>query len=219
MSVSDWEVVGKLALALVLGGFIGLEREIHSQPAGLRTHMVVALGAALLMLLSLEMRRIQHDADPGRIAAQVVSGIGFLGAGAILRFGMSVKGLTTAACLWTAAGIGLAVGAGYYLGAVSATVLTLIATFVFDKFERLFIEGRVYKRFVITAKEGTGIVRKMESILQRHDIKIKQIGIEKDLVERKIQIKITSICPYAIDLETLTQELSSSSDIERIEVE
>jgi putative Mg2+ transporter-C (MgtC) family protein len=219
MNVTDGEVIGRLALALVLGGMIGFEREMHSQPAGLRTHMVVALGAALLMLLSIDMAKLRPEADPGRIAAQVVSGIGFLGAGAILRFGMSVKGLTTAACLWTAAGIGMGIGAGYYVGAIAATLLTLMTTFLVDKFERIYIGGRAYKKFVIHAKDASGTVERTEAILLRRTIKVKQIGIQKDLLEHKVQITITGICPIDADLEAITREISAFPEVERIVIE
>src|SRR3989338_8267903 len=103
---TDFEKIGYLLLAAVLGGLIGLERELHSQPAGLKTHMIVSIGAALITLVSLEFAKKYTGIDASRVASNIVTGIGFLGAGAIMRFGTSVRGLTTAACLWTAAGIG-----------------------------------------------------------------------------------------------------------------
>src|SRR5438045_3802502 len=115
MGPADLEMAGRLCLAGLLGGLIGFEREVNSQPAGLRTHMIVSLGSCLIMLVSIHMSELAPGrSDPARIAAQVVAGIGFLGAGAIMRSGLSVRGLTTAACLWTAAAIGLAVGCGYW---------------------------------------------------------------------------------------------------------
>ena len=107
-----------LLAAAGLGSLIGLEREIHGQPAGLRTHMILAVGASLAAILSISYSQFLSSpnlpSDPGRIVAQVVSGVGFLGAGAILRFGVSVKGLTTASSLWTTAIIGIACGSGYF---------------------------------------------------------------------------------------------------------
>ena len=106
----------RLALAMLAGGLVGLEREIHRQTAGLRTHILISLGSCLLMMLSIWMpQSVGLDkGDPGRIAAQVVSGIGFLGAGAFIKIGNNVKGLTTAASIWVVAAIGLAIGAGMY---------------------------------------------------------------------------------------------------------
>src|ERR1044072_6911532 len=111
----------RLSVAAALGGSIGLERELRERQAGLRTHLVVCVGSALFTLVS-AYAFISPKVDPTRIAAQIVSGIGFLGAGAIIRQGLSVRGLTTAATLWLVAAIGMASGAGYYDAAVIATL-------------------------------------------------------------------------------------------------
>jgi len=129
--LSDWDLALRLLLAAGLGSLIGAERERLAWTAGLRTHMLVCVGACLIMIVSaFGFAGIINDyhviLDPSRIAAQVVSGIGFLGAGAILLRGDVVKGLTTAASLWTVAAIGLAVGGGLYLAAVIATVIILV---------------------------------------------------------------------------------------------
>jgi putative Mg2+ transporter-C (MgtC) family protein len=130
-TLSWGSVTLRLAIAAGLGGAVGLERELRERQAGLRTHLVVCVGAALFTLVSaygfrdvVEQGRIV--VDPTRIAAQIVSGIGFLGAGAIIRQGLSVRGLTTAATLWLVAAIGMAVGAGFYSGAVIATLVALL---------------------------------------------------------------------------------------------
>lgn len=128
------EVLVRLAAAAVLGGAIGFEREIREREAGLRTHMLVSVGAALFTLVSAYAWRDFRFSteggivfDPTRIAAQIVTGIGFLGAGAIIRQGLLVRGLTTAATLWVVAAIGMAAGAGYYSAAVITTVLVLLS--------------------------------------------------------------------------------------------
>jgi putative Mg2+ transporter-C (MgtC) family protein len=128
------EALLRVALAAVLGGALGLERELREREAGLRTHLLVAVGSALFTIVSaygfhafLSSGASVVRADPTRIAAQIVTGIGFLGAGAIIRQGLSIRGLTTAATLWVVAAIGLAVGAGYYAGAVITTVVALVA--------------------------------------------------------------------------------------------
>lgn len=220
MTSQELEMIGKLALAAVLGGLIGLEREMHSQPAGLRTHMVVAIGACLLMLVSIFMHdRWPDKADPGRIAAQVVTGIGFLGAGAILRFGMSVKGLTTAACLWTAAAIGLAVGAGYWTAGVTATGLTLVAIFVFDKIEKAFLTGKAYRRLVIHAKDAVGLLGRVEAVMERAGAGVKEVDLQRDLVEKKLQISIIATCRDRTDVDALSREISAIGDVEKVEID
>lgn len=128
------EVVFRVVLAAALGGAVGLERELREREAGLRTHMLVSVGAALFTMVSAyawtDWRFSTQEGlvfDPTRIAAQVVSGIGFLGAGAIIRQGLSVRGLTTAATLWVVAAIGMAAGVGYYEAAVVTTALVLLS--------------------------------------------------------------------------------------------
>ena len=131
----DWpEVLLRLALAAVLGAAIGVERELREREAGLRTHLLVSVGSALFTIVSAYGFReflvnggAVVRADPTRIAAQIVTGIGFLGAGAIIRQGLSVRGLTTAATLWVVAAIGMAAGAGYYSAAVITTVLVILS--------------------------------------------------------------------------------------------
>ena len=128
----DWpEVLGRLALAAVLGAVLGLERELREREAGLRTHLLVSVGSALFTIVSAygfrEFVVSGASVDPTRIAAQIVTGIGFLGAGAIIRQGLAIRGLTTAATLWVVAAIGLASGAGYYSAAVITTAVALAA--------------------------------------------------------------------------------------------
>ena len=131
--MSVYEIIFKLALAGILGGLIGLERESLNRPAGLRTYTLVTVGSALAMIVSLDMYFQYYqtvNADPGRIAAQVISGIGFLGAGTIMREGATVRGLTTAAGLWVVACIGLAVGAGLYIQQLLLPFLFYLSLFI-----------------------------------------------------------------------------------------
>ncbi len=220
MGTSDLEMVGRLALAGVLGGLIGLERETHGQSAGLRTHMVVALGACLIMLVSFHVNSLNPErADPGRIAAQVVTGIGFLGAGAILRFGMSVKGLTTAACLWTAAGIGLAAGCGYWKAAGVTTVFTLLTVFLLDRIEKTVLHGRSFRRIVIHAKDAAGLVGRVEEILEGLGLGIKEVDIQRDLVEKKLQITVLATCEEKADVDALSRGIGDIGEVEKVEIE
>ena len=143
--IFQYEVVFvfRILLAMLLGGIIGAERERKNRSAGFRTHILVTVGACMFMIVSISMpmmistmpNGIVNNADPGRIAAQVVSGIGFLGAGAIMQDKGKVRGLTTAASLWVVAAIGLAIGAGMYFTAVVTTIFLLLILSVFAKFE------------------------------------------------------------------------------------
>ena len=149
---NDFQMIGRLLLTLFLSGLIGLERQVHRRDAGLRTHILVALGSCLIMLTSLYVFDIYKDKvslDPARIAAGVITGIGFLGAGTIIREPEGVRGLTTAASLWVVSGIGLAVGVGFNRVAIYTTVLVLIVLHLFRYTEDHLLKNPKFKN-----KEG-----------------------------------------------------------------
>jgi putative Mg2+ transporter-C (MgtC) family protein len=129
----------RLLLSVLFGGAIGYVREIKKKAAGLRTHMLVCMGSAIFTLISIDMAKGSLSADPTRIAASVVTGIGFLGAGAIFQSGVSVRGLTTAASIWVCAAIGIAVGAGYYDIASFSTILALIVIQLLQIVEKKYL--------------------------------------------------------------------------------
>jgi len=143
------EYVARVLGALILGGIVGMEREYHEKPAGFRTHMLICMGAAIFTIISLMVGE-RFNQDPGRISAQIVSGMGFLGAGAILRDGVKVTGLTTAAGIWLVAAIGMAVGYGHYVLALSSVLLFLIAQVLLVWFERLL--DRIRHRAIIRVR-------------------------------------------------------------------
>lgn len=133
------EVIKRILLAVVLSSAIGIERELRQRGAGFRTHILVCLGSTLIMLTSMYVFDIYKNVtavDPARIAAGIVTGIGFLCAGTIIRYGEGVKGLTTAASLWVTSGIGMAVGCGFYSAAIAVTVLSLAVLIFFRRFEK-----------------------------------------------------------------------------------
>jgi putative Mg2+ transporter-C (MgtC) family protein len=142
--LTDSQIIYRLSLTVLLSGVIGLERQVQRRHAGLRTHILLALGSCLIMLTSLYVFDIYKDitqADPARIAAGVITGIGFLGAGTIIRDNEGIRGLTTAASLWVVSGIGLAVGCGFGHAAIYTTVLTLIVLFILR-----YVEGMILPR-------------------------------------------------------------------------
>ena len=138
--MTDLVVLQRLLAVTLIAGLIGFERERHGRAAGFRTHILVGVGSCLIMLTGIDlMTTLPNGAgvDPTRMASQVISGIGFLGAGTIIRFGGSVRGLTTAASLWAVGGIGLAVGAGFLRGAIITGVVVFVVLFFFSPIERL----------------------------------------------------------------------------------
>lgn len=173
-----WQPVIRLVLAGVLSGLIGLERESHGRPAGLRTHILVSVGSALIMLTSIYgFPGTIGPRDPARLAAQVVSGIGFLGAGTILREGANIRGLTTAASLWVAAGIGLAAGCGYYIPAVATTAMAVATLVLLERFERKMVSSRTLVIEVRT-KDRPGQLGSIAVALGRHNLNIRDVDIE-----------------------------------------
>jgi putative Mg2+ transporter-C (MgtC) family protein len=155
MNTTDPVIVDilRICAAMLAGGLIGLEREYRDKSAGFRTLIFIGAGAALITILSY---KIGGDEDPGRITANIVTGIGFLGAGAILRDGMRVAGLTTAATIWLTAAIGMAFGAGEYLFGASVTFLALLVLWVFPAFEHAvdrIREERVYEATIVGGRE------------------------------------------------------------------
>ena len=137
--VSDQEVIFRLFLAVLFSGLIGLEREVSGRAAGFRTHILVCVGSTLVMLTAIHLMDLYQgmaSIDPGRVAAQVVSGIGFLGAGTIIRFGGSVRGLTTAASIWAVGGVGIAMAVGFYSGALLTGLIVIVTLFLLSPVER-----------------------------------------------------------------------------------
>lgn len=155
---NQWVFAGQLVLAAFLGGLIGLERERGHRPAGLRTFMLVSVGSALFTILSIyAFPTLSGIRDTARVAAQIVAGIGFLGAGTVWRAQNAVKGLTTAAGLWVAAAIGMAVGAGFGLLATAATVLVLIILTVLLRFETMILRRDARERLAKLADEANNV--------------------------------------------------------------
>jgi len=173
--------LARIFLAAVLGGLVGLERDIHGRAAGLRTHLLVSLGAAVFTVLSQWVAAGGAQGatvpDPGRIAAQIVTGIGFLGAGVILKEGVSVRGLTTAACLWTAAAIGMSAGAGYWKLAVATTLVALLSLVGLKAFEGLYKKDSYRSLTVVTQGAHSGAV---VDLVGRENLKIVSCEIERD---------------------------------------
>lgn len=213
--------IKKIFLAMILGGTVGFERELHRQPAGLRTHIIVCVGACLITIASIKIatRYTAGTVDPTRITAQIVSGIGFLGAGAILRYGASVKGLTTAACLWAVSGIGLAIGLSFYAESIIATFFILFTTLVLDRVEKSIIHGKINKALTVTLKDSPGIIGLFEDKLQKLGITIKSLGMNKILLEQKIELHCVIKIPDTLDIDALNKEISVIDGIERIDIE
>ena len=225
LTIPYWEVVLRLVLASLLCGAIGFERETRDQPAGFRTHILLGLGAALFTLVSaygfepftraaLGGGGLQFD--PTRIAAQIIAGVGFLGAGAIIRQGGDVRGLTTAASLWAASAIGMAVGAGYLFGAGAATVLAVATLYALRRFRSSVISPLRLDSAGLELdlkNHGSNPVDALQ-ILRRHNISIRNMDavIDEERARYKLQVRIH---PSA-NVHDVLAELSGLPEVERI---
>ncbi|SHG13051.1 MgtC/SapB family protein [Ornithinibacillus halophilus] len=212
--------VVRILVALVLSGLIGFEKELKNHSAGFRTHILVGIGSCLMMLLStygFEAFIEKYDNvrfDPARIPSYVISGIGFLGAGTIIVYGGTIRGLTTAASIWAVAGLGLVVGAGMYATAVFTTLVILLSLVFLNNFEKLFKKGHRSQIIEIIALPNLP-VNHIVSIFEKYTLIIKKVEIVK--VEnnlRSIYIKIER--NDNIDRITLFEELSNIESVKNV---
>ena len=211
------EIVLRLMLATVLGGFIGYEREHTNRPAGFRTHILVCSGAALVMITSqyLMHRYPSNTIDPSRLGAQVISGIGFLGAGTIIRDGFNVRGLTTAASLWAVSCVGIAVGSGFYVGAVAATVFIFLTLITLKKAERRFSRRNRYRTFIVEADNTNGLIGQVSSYLEGKRVELKNIQLYKSKENAQMIKLLVKLPGSAIDLQTLS-DLQSLEGVKKV---
>ncbi|HEV2091807.1 MAG TPA: MgtC/SapB family protein [Rubrobacter sp.] len=229
LTISGVEVVVRLLATVVLCGLIGLERETRDQAAGFRTHILLGLGAALFTLVSaygfpeftlaaLEGGGRGVQFDPTRIAAQVVTGVGFLGAGAIIRRGFDVRGLTTAASLWAAAAIGLACGAGFYFGAAATTAVVLIALYLL-RGVRIYVVSRFRTAFGVLSVRfsdaGAELPRVVE-IIESRDVRIRSTDaeIEEGRASYELQLRI----PPGRHVQEMLAEISALPSVGRVRI-
>ncbi len=225
MELTVWEIALRLGLAVIFGGLVGFERETHNRPAGFRTHILVCTGSALIMMVSaygfLNEFGTGYQLDPGRIAAQVVTGIGFLGAGTILQQRGSVRGLTTAASIWVVSGIGLATGIGFYAGAALATLLVLISLLYLGRVDRKILQRRRIKVLQIKAVDQPGMLSRVTGVISDSKLDIKKAYLQaheydSSLEREVVEIELALVAPQNFDESFLFSRLSALSGILKI---
>jgi len=221
--ISERDIIIRILVGAVLGAAVGLERELNDQPAGLRTHIILVVGATLAMVLSVNLghlfARPGLPADPARLAAQVISGIGFLGAGAILRFGYNVKGLTTATSLWTMAIVGMAVGAGYYLVGLITTSIMLIVLVFLHIFKNRFVRAAATRYLTLEIDYSKGVVRSTRKIIQNLSDSVSSFSIQRSVKNKRVRIQ--AVARFARDqkLENLIDAISEVEGVRNIKIE
>jgi len=221
--ITDGEILLRILIAAGLGMLVGLERERQSQPAGLRTHIVLVCGSTLAMVLSINLamqfRGLVPNGDPARLAAQVLSGIGFLGAGAILRFGPTVKGLTTAASLWTMAVVGLAVGAGYLLAAAGGTALLLVVLIVLTRVENRMIIPNISAQFSVYAIDRAGVVQQVRDLIRQNSLEVDHFRLRRNVSRQRVRIDAVVKVHGSEALEQLSAKISEIEGVKVVKYE
>lgn len=216
MTTPVWEVAVRLFLAVVLGGAIGYQREITEKPAGLRTHALVSLGSAIFMIVSTDLQPALglERTDIARIAAGVVTGIGFLGAGAIIRRGSIVRGLTTAASIWVVAGVGLAVGGGLYVPSIITTILALVTLTALVYIEQRAVPGhRTIRMVAVDNPQQLGIIT---SALGEINVTVRTIEIEPIEGEGTNVIELGLLIPSGAGSDQIVAKLASLKGVSDI---
>lgn len=218
--------IGRIAIGAVLGGIIGYERDRHGKHVGFRTHLIVAMASATFMVVSAQFVRFQSyaegqfvEVDGSRIAASVVSGIGFLAGGAILRSGLNIQGLTTAAGLWLVTAIGLAAGGGMYPEAIAVTVFGMVALTVLRRFEDKN-DLLVRRRIALVLAEGANHVEQIEVMLKEVGGVVSAVEYEKRLDDKpRVTVTFDVRLPIAVTIGSLTERLEKLKDVRRIHVQ
>ena len=219
-----WGLLLRILVGAALGGVIGYERHIHGRPAGLRTHFIVALASATFMVVSTNFVYLQHyghddlvTVDPSRIAASVVTGVGFLGGGAILRTGINVQGLTTAAGLWLVAAIGLSAGAGMYAVSGFATALGVGALSLLRRFERKD-DHLLHRKITLVFSEQRPPLAAMRAALEDTGIDVSAAEYERHLEEDRVEVTFEARVP-AQSSDDLIETLEALPGVRRVRVE
>lgn len=203
------DTMTKLAVAFILSSIIGIERELVHKPAGIKTHTLICISATLVMALGLYVKDLYPElaGDPTRLAAQILSGIGFVGAGTIIREGLSVKGITTAASLLAITCVGLAVGAGFYEGAILTTILMFMVLYLTHPIQRVISGGSKLTTFCVIAKKSTGVVGSVQEKFEKINLEVVSIKQNKSNSSNSSIYKFLVRCNDLTDKENLIQEI------------
>lgn len=219
--ITEMEIAGRLLLGALLGGGIGLERQVHGRPAGFRTHLLVCVASVLLMIVSQSLGGAgageAYRFDPGRLAAGAITGIGFLGAGVVLKSGLSVHGLTTAACIWIVSAIGLAIGSGLHLAALLSFAITLVSLWLLR-----YVEERIprlaYKQVTVVVDRGVP-EEQLRAAVTAHGPGITQMDYELDVESGRITYSITIASEHQISEREIVDALARLPAVRRVRVQ
>lgn len=216
------DIIIRLLLGALLGGIIGFERQMHGRPAGFRTHLLVCVASVLIMIVSEYYHHLSLQdpsyirIDPARLAAGAITGVGFLGAGVIIKTGVTVQGLTTAACLWIVSAIGLSIGSGIYTAGIASFVITYLALWLLRLLE-VKMPGVSYKFMTVVMKER-GDEDALKALLRENGSKISSISYERDLEKREDVFDIAFSFKAKTSIKKILDEVSSLQNVRKVTI-
>jgi putative Mg2+ transporter-C (MgtC) family protein len=217
------EIILRLLLGTLLGGIIGFERQTHGRPAGFRTQLLVCVACVLLMIISENYNSVHRNVteaylrlDPTRIAAGAMTGVGFLGAGVIVKTGVSVQGLTTAACIWIVAAIGLAVGTGQYIAAVTGSVITFISLWMLRIVETKI--PRLTYRYITLVTDESGDENAISSLFKERGFDVSKMDYEIALTEKERRFIFTVASRNIISMKEILDKVSSLHYVKKLTI-
>ena len=214
------EIILRLLIGAVLGGIIGFERQAHGRPAGFRTQLLVCVASVLFMIVSEYYHYLSivdpayMRIDPARIAQGAITGVGFLGAGVILKTGFTIQGLTTAACIWVVSAVGVAIGAGLYLAGAIGAAITVLSLWVLRRAEKM-IPSLSFRHLIISG----GMELKEDdiaSILQKHNASVTTAGYERDVVSKESVFSYTISYKDTMDSKRILDDLASIETVHKV---
>jgi putative Mg2+ transporter-C (MgtC) family protein len=208
-----WESLGRIALSALLGAAIGLERRIQAQPAGMRTQMVIAACCCLTMDLW------GGTTETGRIIQAVLTGIGFLGGGSILKSGLSVHGLTTAATIWASATIGLTVGASHFFLAAALTAIVTLGLLALNPIEKLLSGRRDLRRIILESRDVSDPLGQVRPLLARRHIRLEEVGIAHRFQEQRQTLTLVVACPEDLSFPDVVRDIGAIPGMVEVRVE
>ena len=219
--LTEIDMLIRLSLGFAAGTIIGFERSARRQAAGLRTHILISTGATLLMLLSIYLPQQINPGnvgDPGRIAAQVVSGIGFLGAGAMIRLGHTIRGLTTAASLWFVAAVGLTIGAGMFLIAGVAIVIGFITLTLLSAVERKIFPSERFKLLEISYKTNSASTKEALDIVKKSGIAVQTVDVNQGSKGKGTKLRLLVRIPSTLDIASIARTIKALDSVGKVEI-
>lgn len=218
--ISDVDIAIRIGVAFVLGAIVGIEREMDNQPAGLRTNIILVVGSALAMILSVTLAHryepVGGIGDPARLAAQVISGVGFLGAGAILHAGVTIRGLTTAATIWTMAVVGLAVGAGYFYAAVIVTVALVIVLSILNRVENKLFHPKVIMPITMWIRGVDPNLAEIREYFNMKYVKLMTVSVEKNYEDQDTKISLEFSSKRSALVDIIQEKVSQTPGLRKV---